>query len=252
MNAFLLRLLALMALFFRPAVDGDPEDPADPEPEDPPADPDPQPELDLDPADPEPEPRVEPKEELEAERRARAAERDRADRAERELAEARRQPVRQPQDNEVEQEDRKLADPNTTALEKWQIQANRELRAGRTAAQAALAQAQDVRDQTAFNQLAITEPALHKRYSVKVEQELVNARRAGYNPNREYIYNQLIAKDMREGKFKRKAAAAAGDPAPKAGVQRGKLPGARADVPAKAGSMSNRDRLAKKLDGVNI
>ena len=113
-----------------------------------------------------------------------------------------------------------------------------------------LAQAQDVRDQTAFNQLAITEPALHKRYAVKVEQELAGARRQGYNPNREAIYNQLIAKDMRVGKFKKKAA---GDPAaPKPGaVKRGALPGARSDVTGR-GQLSKRDALAKKLDGVQI
>ncbi len=243
------RLLLLLALFFRPAVDGDPEDPpADPADPAPDPDPDPQPELDLDATEDDPAPKVEPKEELEAERRARQAERDRADRFEREAADLRaRQAPRQ--DDEAAREDAKLNDPNTPPLEKWQIQANRELRAGRTAAQAALAQAADIRDQTAFNHLAVTEPALHKRYAVKVEQELSNARRQGFNPNREFIYNQLIAKDMRDGKFKKKAAApAAGD---KKGVDRGRLPGARGDVSGK-GQMSNRERLAQKLKDVPI
>ncbi len=249
MNAFLLRLLVLASLFFRPAVDGDPEDPpTDPAPSDPEPD---QPELDLDAPEDEPEPRVEPKEELEAERRARKSEQERADRFEREAADLRARNQRPSVDEEFEKEEARLKASDITPLEKWQIDANRSLRAGRTAAQAALAQAQDVRDQTAFNQLAITEPALHKRYSVKVEQELSNARRQGYNPNREAIYNQLIAKDMRDGKFKRKDAASAAGAA-KSSVQRGKTPGARSDVSGKAGTMSNRDRLAKKLDGVNI
>lgn len=251
MNLFLRLLFA----FLRPQVDGDPEpDPADPAPS-PAPDPDPQPELEFDADNPEPEPKNDPppadKEELEAERRARTSERERADRYERELTEIRARQSRPVQDEESAREDAVLQNPNATPLEKWQVQANRELRAGRSAAQQALAQAQDVRDQTSFSQLSVTEPAMYKRYSVRVEQELTNARKQGWNPNREAIYNQLIAKDMREGKFKRKAAA---DPvAPKKDtVRRGALPGARSDVSAKGGSLSNRDRLAKKLDGVAI
>ena len=246
MNAFLLRLLA----FFRFAVEGDPVDPpADPDPQDPPADPaDPQPELDLDPADPDPEPRVAANEDLEAERRARKSEQERAERAERALAEASVQRQRPVGDDEFQREEAILQDPNKTALEKWQVTANRELRIGRTAAQQALAQAHDARDQTSFNQLAITEPALHKRYSVKVEQELAGARRQGFNPSRETIYNQLIAKDMREGKFKKKGAPAA---APAPAARRGALPNARSDVTGR-GQLSKKDALKKKLDGVQI
>lgn len=190
------------------------------------------------------------KDELEAERRARQAERERADRYEREAAELRAKQYRPAPDDETAKEEAKLADPNTPDLEKWQIRSNRAIRQGMTAAQAALAQAEDVRDQTRFASLATTEPALYKRYAPKVEEALANIRKGGANVAREAIYNQLIAADMRAGKFKKKAASPAADPNKKQ-VDRGRMPGARSDVSGK-GQMSNRERLAKKLDGVQI
>lgn len=242
MKFFLLLLLAFFHLGVDDPVDP-PADPADP------ADPD----VDVDPADPEdpadPDPKLASSEELEAERRGRTAEKERADRFEREAADLRARHTPR-QDDETAREDAKLAAADTPELEKWQIRANRELRAGRTAAHTALMQAEDVRDQTAFSRLSMTEPALHKRYEAKVEEELGNARKQGYNPKREYIYNQLIAKDMREGKFKKKAAPAAGGEEKKP-VNRGKLPGVRSDVGARGG-LSEHEKRRARLENVQI
>lgn len=185
----------------------------------------------------------------EAERRA-ADDRARVDRIERENVElrARLQPR---SDAGEDEENRKLADPNTPPLEKWQIQANRELKAGRSTAQAALLQAQDVNDRTSFAGIALTDPTA-KKYETRVEKELADMRAKGQNAPREAIYTYLLGKDMREGKFKKKAAVPAKPGADTSAVNRGRLPGARSDVRSGAGNLSNRDKLAKKLDGVQI
>lgn len=240
-------LLLLLLAFFRIGVDDPADPPADPaDPDDPVDEVDP-----ADPADPaDADPAVTGREELEAARRETKTARDDAERYQRELAEARAQRQAPRQDDETAREDARLAAADTPDLEKWQIRANRELRAGRTAAHTALMQAEDVRDQTGFSRLAMTEPALHKRYEAKVEEELGNARKQGYNPKREYIYNQLIAKDMREGKFKKKAAPASDDANRKA-VNRGKLPGVKSDVGGRGG-LSDHEKRRARLENVQI
>lgn len=185
----------------------------------------------------------------EVERRS-ADDRARADRIERENVELRAR-LQPPKDAGEDEENRKLADPATSALEKWQIQANRELKAGRSTAQAALLQAQDVNDRTAFAGIAMTDPTA-KKYETRVEKELTDMRAKGQNAPREAIYTYLLGKDMREGKFKKKAPPAAGKGADPSAVNRGKLPGARSDVRSGAGNLSNRDKLAKKLENVQI
>lgn len=242
MKLFLLLLLA----FFHFGVD-------DPPPPDADQNPNPDSELDADPEDPapdaEPDPKLASSEELEAERRGRTAEKERADRFEREAADLRARHAPR-QDDESAREDAILKDPASTDLQKWQVTANRQLRAGSSAAQTALMQAEDVRDQTAFSRLAMSEPALHKRYEAKVEEELGNARKQGYNPKREFIYNQLIAKDMREGKFKKKAAPAADDAKGRT-VNRGKLPGVKSDVGGRGG-LSEHEKRRARLENVQI
>lgn len=242
-------LLRLAAIFLRPAVAGDPEDPpADPapDPQDPPADP--QADLDLDAPDPDPAPAVEPTDD--AERRVREAT-ERAERAEREATELRlrhQAPPASPADPDADLR-KIIADPAADPQTKWKAEADLVLRQNNRVSQSALYQAEDVRDQTMFAQFATTQPALHKRYAAQVETELKNARMQGYNPKREYIFKQLIANDMLAGKFKKKSAAAPANPqAP----QRRTPPGARADVSGRPGTMTRKEQLAKKLDGVQI
>lgn len=245
LNSWLIMLLA----FLRPAVDDPQDPPADPNPQDPPADPDPQPELDLDQPDPDPEPKGEPNAELEAAKREAAEAKERATKFEREALELR---VRHapPAPNDLEaQENARLADPKTTDLEKWQINSNRAIRQNTSASQAALMQAQDVADRTAFATVAMADP-LAKKYETRVEEELVKARQRGQFPRREDIYTYMLGRDMREGKFKKKAAPA--NPAdPQKGVNRGKLPGARSDVPVK-GQQTERDKRRARLENVQI
>lgn len=181
----------------------------------------------------------------EAERRS-TEQRERNERLERENVELRAR-LAPRVDAQEEEENRRLADEKTTALEKWQIQANRELRAGRSTAQAALLQAQDVNDRTAFASISMTD-ATAKKYETRVEKELADMRAKGQNAPREAIYTYLLGKDMREGKFKKKAAPAAGA---QQTVNRGKLPGARSDVGAK-GSLTEHEKREKRLENVQI
>ena len=240
-------LLAMLFAFLRPAVTADDPPADDPPADDPPADDPPADDPDADPtADPDGRfPASDPAKELEDERTARAAEKERADRFEREAADLRARHAPR-QDDIHAQEDAKLRDPKTPDLEKWQIQANRTLRQNTSAAQMALAQAHDVSDRTAFASLMISDPTA-KKYEARVEEELAKVRKAGGNARREDAYTYLLGKDMREGKFKKKAA-----PADQAKVvARGKLPGARSDVQAK-GSQTERQKRAARLENVQI
>lgn len=243
-----MKTLLLLLAFFHLHVDDPANPPADAANPEVPADD--QLDLDLDAHADDPDGADAGKTELETAKREAATAKADAERYQRELAEARAQRPAPRIDEETAREDTRLNAADTPELEKWQIRANRELRAGRTAANTALMQAEDVRDQTSFSQLSVTEPALHKRYAAKVEEALGQARSQGYNPKREVIYNQLIAKDMREGKFKKKAAPAAGDD-PKKSAPRGKLPGVKSDMNGKSG-MSDHEKRRARLENVQI
>lgn len=242
-------LLAILLAFFRLGV-GDPDPNADPDLDLSGGDPDPDPQGDPDPGsnnDPDPQGDPEPdyRAQLEAERTARADDRARADRYEREAADLRaRQPA--PANHQHDEEERVLRDPQSTDLQKWQIQANRELRAGRTAAQSALAQAHDVSDRTQFSQWSVKNPALHKKYEARVERELATIRSKGGNAAREAILSYLVGQDALNGKLTRKAA-----PAPKDNLNRGRLPGARSDLNGK-NALSEREKRRARLENVNI
>lgn len=252
-------LWLLLLLLLRPAI-GPGDDPADPPPDDPPAD-DPTDDLDLGGGDDDPPPSDDPpaddpatlRAERDREREATARERQRAENSERELGELRRRSAapqgQSPEDQIRAQEDARLNAADVTPLEKWQINANRELRSGKSAANAALAEAYDVRDRAAFSTLAVKEPALFKRYETRVEEELAAMRGRGQNAPREAIFTFLLGKDMRDGKFKKKPAAGAGASST---VQRGKLPGARSDTPGRGGQMTEHEKRAKRLENVQI
>lgn len=184
--------------------------------------------------------------ELEAERRGRQQDRERADRLERELGEMRAGQQRKP-DPTQEEEERILRDPQATDLQKWQVRSNQEIRASRLASQGALAQAHDIADKTSFGQLAITNPDVHKRYEARVEQEYQKLVAKGTPAPRAAILRVLIGDDVLNKKLTPKKAAAAAKP----GVNRGKMPGARSDVNGK-NSMSEREKRRARLENVQI
>lgn len=239
-------LLRLLAGFFRPGIGDGQEDlqldlggPDDPPADDPPAD---DPPADDPPAD-------DPAVLLASERTARASEKERADKFERELADLRANQPR-PADPTVTDEDRRLADPNVTDLEKWQIRANRELRAGRMDSQAALAQAQDIADKTSFGQIAVTNAPLFKRYESRVEEEYQKLKAKGTPAPRAAILRFLIGNDAVEGKLTKKTAPAKKTDANQ-NLNRGRLPGARSDINGK-NSLSDHEKRRARLENQQI
>ncbi|VWC75806.1 hypothetical protein BCO18175_02351 [Burkholderia contaminans] len=149
-------------------------------------------------------------------------------------------------DRDFEAEEARLRDPNTTDIERWQIQSNRTLRQSQQAAQAALFQAHDLRDQTLFESKISSDP--HRaRYRDRVEQAVQEERRAGRNASREAVYYYMLGKDIADGKLKPKAKAKA----PAADVPRGKTPGVRSTVPPARGQTEHQKRAARLAD-VNI
>ncbi|MCA8203195.1 hypothetical protein LGM71_19265 [Burkholderia sp. AU33545] len=149
-------------------------------------------------------------------------------------------------DRDFEAEEARLRDPNTTEIERWQIQSNRTLRQSQQAAQAALFQAQDLRDQTLFEAKIASDP--HRaRYRDRVEAAVQEERRAGRNASRESVYYYMLGKDIADGKLKPKAKAKA----PAADVPRGKTPGVRSTVPPSRGQTEHQKRAARLAD-VNI
>jgi len=247
-------LLAWLFGFLRLGVaDGDlppgddlpPDDPPadDPPADDPPADDD----LSLEAADDDP-PADDAAADTESAKAIKAAQ-DEAAELRRQLA-ARNTGTPAPTDEQRthEQEEARLHDPKTTELERWQIQSNRTLRENNRKSGMALFQAQDISDRTAFNQLAVTKPAIHKRYAERVEAEVTRMRAAGQNAPREAVLRYLIGNDAMEGKLSAKKAAKAADTST---IDRGRSPGARSDVAAR-GRMTESQKREKRLEGVQI
>lgn len=186
---------------------------------------------------------------LAAEKAARTAAEERAEAHQRELNELRaaQRPAPRSEDERIfEAEEARLKDPKITDLEKWQINSNRTIRATKNSSQAALLQAQDLADRTAFRQLEVTKPGLFKRYEKRVEDELAKVRKAGGNTTREGILRYLIGSDAMEGKLASKKK----DDGDK-GVVRGKLPGARSDVRGKGG-LSEAEKREARLENVRL
>lgn len=232
MSELLKRLLARIGAYVFPSV-GE----ADPEPaaEDAPEEADPALEAagddDSDVEEAEPEAKPDP-----IEARIAKAEREALEARERVEMLARQQPARP--NPILDEEARKLADPNVSDLEKWQIQSNQALRASQQQSAQALFQAQDMADRTTYMSKAVSNP-LYEKYEKRVEQELAKARSQGQNVQRELILQVLIGRDMLNGNIKPKANAA-----PKT-VPRGKSPGARSDTPARGGMSEHQKRIAR-------
>lgn len=170
-----------------------------------------------------------------------AARTDRADEAIRLAREAQEAVARltpAPRNAQFEEEERKLRDPETSELEKWQIQSNRALRDSQQQSRQALFQAQDMADRTSYQAKAISNP-LFSKYEKKVEALLAEARSKGANPNREFCLQLAIGKAILDGNFKAKA------DAPKKTIARGKSPGARSDTAGRGGMTDHQKRAAR-------
>ena len=145
-------------------------------------------------------------------------------------------------DPSQDEEERKLRDPNTSDLEKWQIQSNRALRTSQQQSAQALFHAQDMADKTTYQVKAAANP-VYDKYKDKVEAELVKARSQGSNVPREVILQVLVGRDMLSGNFKAAAAKVKAKDIP-----RGKSPGARSDTPTRGGGTDHQKRIARLQD----
>lgn len=228
--------------------EGDPDPNVDPNAG---KDDDPAPDLDVDLDAPDPDPKEDKeerpsKEEFDAIASQAKADKERADRFEREMADLKRQRPQGNVDEITRREEERLANKETSDLERWQIQANRTLRQNTSAAHLALSQAHDVSDRTAFRAMETKKPVLFKKYETKVEEELAKLRANGSNASREAIFTYLIGKDALDDKFARKKPAEKKDDA--SNVRRGKLPGARSDISGKTGMTEHEKRRARLQD----
>jgi hypothetical protein len=156
---------------------------------------------------------------------------------------ARRTP---PVDTDYQREEERLRDPNTSEMERWQIQANRTLRATQQQAQQAMFQAQDLSDRTRFEAKIASDPRRSK-YTERVEEEVQKARSRGQAASREDVYYWMLGKDIADGKLKPKSKST-----PAANVPRGKSPAVRSDVQGRGRPSSDRDKLRARLEGQNI
>jgi len=238
MNKLLKKLLGLLF----PGIDGDADDlPDDPDALDPADDAvDDLPDDDL-PDDP-PARQVAARRDDAADRLARLeAEVERRGRAAEERERASRTPT---VDAEFQREEERLHAADVSEMERWQIQANRTLRATQAEARQAMFQAQDMSDRARFEAKISTEPRRAK-YTERVEEEVKKAQSRGQMASREDVYYWMLGKDIADGKLKPKTKSA---PA----VARGKPAGVRSDVQGRGRPSSDRDKLRSRLDNVNI
>lgn len=172
----------------------------------------------------------------EAERKA-----DEADRRARELEERFNRQSAGPSAAERQQadEEARLRDPNTTDMEKWQIQSNRTIRETQAQAQGFLMQGRDDRDAAAYERKAATNPTYDK-YRDKVEAQVASERKAGRLVQREMVLAYLVGQDIINGNLKSNKASV-NKPIP-----RGKTTGARSDTP-RTGRMTDAQKRAARL-----
>ena len=240
MNSLLKKLLGLLF----PGIDGEDDDPADTgsDTQDDSADVD---DVDLpdDDLPDDPPVRASTRRDDSAERLARLeAEVERRGRMAAEAAA--RQPA--PVDTEYQREEEKLRNPETTEMERWQIQANRTLRATQQQANQALMQAQDMSDRARFESKIASEPRRAK-YTERVEEEVQKARQRGQQASREDVYYWMLGKDIAEGKLKSKPKASSAPAVP-----RGKPAGVRSDVQGRGRPTTDHDKRRARLENMNI
>lgn len=125
----------------------------------------------------------------------------------------------------------------------------RAIRASESSSRQALTTAEDVRDQTQFEKLEITNPKVYAKYSSRVEAAVTDMRSKGQSAPRMLVLRMMIGDDMLGGKIGTKKAPAA-KPTP---VDRGTPAPGRGDMRAKGnGKASDKEARKARLTGVPI
>ncbi len=110
------------------------------------------------------------------------------------LADTARTPAPAAPDRDFEAEEARLRDPHLDPTERWQIESNRILRQSQQAAQAALFQAQDVRDQTLFESKIASDPHRARYAGFRLELLIRQPLSSTRGPNRAQIVDARRAK----------------------------------------------------------
>jgi hypothetical protein len=142
-------------------------------------------------------------------------------------------------ERQIAEEEARLRDPNTTDMEKWQIQSNRTIRETQAQAQGFLMQGRDDRDAAAYERKAATNPTYDK-YRDKVEAQVAKERAAGRLVQREMVLAYLVGQDIISGNLKSNKASTSKP------IPRGKTTGARSDTP-RTGRMTDAQKRAARL-----
>lgn len=189
--------------------------------------------------------------------------RARAERAERALQDRSTPPAPAAggRDAEFDREEAQLAEARRNGLTpeqiswlQWQIDTNRAVRAGRREASDSLQQARDIADRAAFDRLEIIKPNIYKRYAARVESTIADLRAKGQMiPPRNVLLRVFLGDDLLNGsiKSKSKAPAASGGPSTPS-VPRGRAPGARSDVNARSGGLTEHEKRRQRLENQPI
>ena len=197
----------------------------------------------------------------EARRRAETAERERdSERQRRESVEQQLRSLPVPRgDADYESEERELqqlgdqvrrgeSTQEQYAWRKWQIDSNRNIRAGRRESQNALAASVDLADKAAFDRLELSKPKVYKAYAERVEQAMAEMHRRGQNAPRLAVLRLLIGDDIMSGKVK-KSTKPKPIEQPTTRVARGASPGVRSDVRANSGAKTEHQKRIERLEG---
>jgi len=138
---------------------------------------------------------------IEARRRAQDAERER-DQARSQLEAHQRSQTQTAEQRQWQEEENILRNPQSTDEQRYWVNANRTLRATQRDAAQARIDAADARDISAYDASARSYPTMEK-YRDRVEQFVETIRRnGGTPPPRQVLFDTLLGRDIREGKFK--------------------------------------------------
>lgn len=150
-----------------------------------------------------------------------------------------------------EEEERRLKDPAITAADRWYIESNRSLRASRQDAAAARLESMRASDSADFSRLLSTNPVA-KRYEKRVvEKQEEMLRTTGQFVNSRVVLKMLIGDDIVEGRVKSKPRAKPADGA-EGRTQRSNPPSPRSDVRRGAGAQTEQEKRRARLENVHI
>ena len=180
------------------------------------------------------------------------ATRERAQKAERELEEARKEliaarakPAAPSQDELLyRQEEETLRDPNLEPWQRYAITTARQSRQAMATSQSVMARAEDMSDKADFRSIRVNRPALFDKYEAKVEERIASIRASGQPvPPRKAVLAYMMGEDQLNGTVKAK-------PPPRSSTP--SRSSARSDVSTSRGGEDRYAAAMARLEGKRI